>query len=437
MPDPINPLNIPNNPTRIALQNARTPQAVRTVLQRALDNGEITRENVDQFVVNGGANRAPIDLLNQVNRVRPQLQIPPPLPDGLTIERINQEGRIDGVNPQTVNAWRQAMLGLRGRTFNLNTNNLLQMANQTLDSQGARAPGTTPAQQAQALARAGWRDGFFSSQEMASAFIYARNLQNQNNQNNRDAFLTEFTQEFTRQVRDRYQDPNHQRYIMMQFTRFMNNTNWNRTDPSFRNFFDRLGNNLVQGLPAYEQQIRGLQHGQSFVAATYDVPRESNVYGAGFLRVHRVGNDIRTEVIRHRPAPPQNQWTFNFTERGRAAGPQQGPVWPRPGMGNQPLMTGQITRDTLVQLLRRGQRLDVPNFTALEYNQVQRDVARFSLANRDWLNNLTDAEKRQMLQFLANYASRAARVGIAPNNAAANEMTRLAGAYQRLAGPPP
>ena len=65
--------------------------------------------------------------------------------------------------------------------------------------------------------------------------------------------------------------------------------------------------------------------------------------------------------------------SFNF---GRAVG-RQGPIWPQPRIGGQPLAISQITLQSLAQLLRTGQPLPIPVLNQARYSEVERDLDRF------------------------------------------------------------
>ncbi|OGI06190.1 MAG: hypothetical protein A3I68_02805 [Candidatus Melainabacteria bacterium RIFCSPLOWO2_02_FULL_35_15] len=299
--------------------------------------------NVDQFtgnpqLINGVINRLPnaAGLIRQaVNRLLP----PPQLPPGIIIADINARRIFHGGNrPDNVDRmWANFTNAMRGRVFNINehTNGLVQrwLTGERLEN-GRPASEGTPAQRGTALAHAGWRDNFFSAMELAAVFQYSQTL----NENDRTQFQQAFVQEFTKEVQRKF--PGQERYILMQFTRFINNTNWDSNDPitqGFRTFMNSLMNGQGEASLTPEQ-TRQLQNnpGTMVVLATYDIPDERGNFGAACLvgSYERQANGelkFQTRVISHRPGPPQNRWRFDF---GQVQQPAQPNRQPAPGFGN-------------------------------------------------------------------------------------------------------
>lgn len=325
--------NINNLLTAAGQNRAARQQAITIYLQA----------NVDQFtgnpqLINGVINRLPnaAGLIRQAaNRLLP----PPQLPPGITIADINARRIFHGGNrsDNVDRMWANFTNAMRGRVFNVNqlTAGLVAgwLAQERLDN-GRPASEGTPAQRGVALARAGWRDNFFSSMELAAVFQYSQTL----NENDRTQFQQAFVQEFTGEVQRKF--PGQQQYIMMQFTRFINNTNWDSNDPitqGFRTFMNSLMAGQAEASLTPEQKTQ-LQNnpGTMVVLATYDIPDERGNFGAACL----VGSYERqpdgtlrfqTRVISHRPGLLQNRWRLNF---GQVQQPVQPNQQPAPGFGN-------------------------------------------------------------------------------------------------------
>ncbi|MBI3589878.1 MAG: hypothetical protein HY094_00675 [Candidatus Melainabacteria bacterium] len=78
--DNTNPLN--TNPLLLQrLQGANTVDGTAAVLQRALNEGQLSLQNIDRFMAARPEDRAPIEapLLALIRQARARLQPPPPL----------------------------------------------------------------------------------------------------------------------------------------------------------------------------------------------------------------------------------------------------------------------------------------------------------------------------------------------------------------------
>ena len=346
------PDNVQNRPIHHIRQILRTQNLDREQISQIVHAVQALRNSEDLFMANNILNQA-------MNGLDPALQIliraqaaqiipPPRLPAGVRPEDVDDARIRHGWNrpDQVDNAWAAQMVALAGAEFDVDAYNPQRLVGDALRFSGfTERPGNIGAAQSQgaALARNFWSDGFASSIELASAFMYAQNLPD----DQKAGFQNSFAREFANQVRTRYQDPQRQRYIMMQMTRFLANTNWAGNN-GFRDFISSITNEMANSLPAYQglrDQLDRVPQNQRAVVQTYDLPGENNTYGAAVMLAYRDNNgNIRTEVVRHRPGLDENLWRFNFPPMPATApqavpGAGGGPGVPavvNPGAGDMP-----------------------------------------------------------------------------------------------------
>ncbi len=317
----------------VTRQQGRTVMDVLDVADGNAD-GNINIDNVDRFVRNvataiknnqldDATTQAARQILTLLGQVRQQT--PPPI--ALSRRVNNSSGVIN--NGRVLDNQTAVTLAAQGAVFNMGAYNVGGMATDALANQGVL--NATPGKQGAALARDFWKDNFFSGVELASVFQYMQ--QNISDPNQKKEFQKAFIKEFANQVKQRF--PGQENVIMMQFARFMNNTNWDSNDPmtqGFKNFAQALGTGLVEEL--YPEQVRDLKAnpGNKTIISTYDIPQENGAFGSALLIAY-IDEDgqLKTELVPYKQMPnSKNKWSFNF---GQNQGVQQQQLLQIPAFG--------------------------------------------------------------------------------------------------------
>ena len=341
--------------------------------------------------------QAQLALMQVLGQISPQNQ---QLPQGITQNMVNQ-GNVT-VPPNLAALMSGYAFGVAGRTVNVHAGNPGNLITRALQ-QGQAPQNATLQQQGEAVARGFWSNRHFSPRELFALYAHTRGMQ----PNDRQQFMQGFLSEYTNQIQTLFPDPRQQRFITMQLVRFramLGNEN-----SEFGELLGSLGNAMVRDLPAFANLRQQLQAnpGNPQIAATYNIPGESSLFGTGALRVTMVNGQIVTHFDRLTQGLHMARIRLNFDPNANQF------VNPNlPGFAAVQLQAGNVSRVGVVSHLNNGVPVSPPAVNAGNIAQALADMQNFQLPanpgpNNEpaWTNGMPVFMRRQAYMFLAQYAT--------------------------------